>query len=361
MIRLTLLLAAGGLLAASAGCEARNQFQAPPPPKVTVAVPLQRPVQEYFETTGQTRAASYVDLRARVGGYLKEVNFHDGQLVKQGELLFVIDKATYQASVASAQANLAKMRAQQRLADQQLVRTRALAQKDAATESALDTQEAQRASALADVAGAEAALREAELNLDYTEIRAPFAGRMGRHQVDIGNLIVAGTTLLAHLETVDPMDAYFTLSERDLLRFMEMMKEGKLKVISEADPPKLDLALGDTGQFNFHGKLDFREFGIDPTTGTTERRAIFPNPDACARRLAIRASTSSSWIGPSVPTSGAIICSSSTTNMRSKSVRSNWASWMATCGSSNPASARRITSSSTVCSAPAPAAPWNPS
>lgn len=259
------------------GCESRNQYAAPPPAKVTVAMPIMRPVQTYFETTGQTRAVQAVDLLARVGGYLKEIRFKDGQIVKAGDVLFVIDQDTYIAAEQSAKAALQRAEAQLRLAEQQLVRTKLLAKEDAATQSALDIQNADRDSNEADVDAAKAALREAELNLGYTVITAPFGGRMGRHLVDVGNLIIAGQTLLASLESIDPMHAYFTLSELDLLRFMEMQKEGKIKAITDADPLKLDLALGDTQDFRFHGKLDFRKFGINPATGTAERRAVFPN------------------------------------------------------------------------------------
>jgi len=266
-------------LAVANGCESRNEFAKPPPPKVTVAVPITRDVQIYFETTGQTRAVQEVDLLARVGGYLKEIHFQDGQVVQAGDLLFVIDQETYIASVASAKAAVKRADAQLRLAEQQLVRTKLLAKEDAATESSLDIQTAERDSRVADVDAAQAALKEAELNLGYTTITAPFAGRMGRHMVDIGNLVISGQTLLASLESVDPIHAYFTLSESDLLHFMEMQKAGKLKPISASEPLKLDLALGDTQDFRFHGHLDFRKFGINPATGTAERRAVFPNTD----------------------------------------------------------------------------------
>ncbi|MBX3438667.1 MAG: efflux RND transporter periplasmic adaptor subunit, partial [Planctomycetaceae bacterium] len=256
----------------------RAEYVPPPPPNVTVAVPLERPVQEYFEAPGQTRAVAVVELRARVDGYLKEIHFRDGELVTEGQLLFVIDKAPYQAIVASAEAALAKSKAQLRLSEQQLIRTRSLAARQATTESTVDIQEAEQAAATADVAAAEAALQQAQLNLSYTEIYAPFAGRMGRHLIDIGNLIQSEMTLLTSIESVDPIHAYFNVSESDLLRFREMQREGKLK-ISDADPITIELALGDSGDFAFKGTLDFREFGIDPSTGTTQRRAVFPNAD----------------------------------------------------------------------------------
>jgi RND family efflux transporter MFP subunit len=265
-------------LSFASGCQKKNEFVAPPPPTVTVAEPLERQVTEYFYTTGTTRAAQTVELRARVGGYLQQINFKDGDLVEKDSLLFVIDKAPYEAALASAQAEVAKAQAQLRLSETQLARTRALIERKAATPEQLDVAEAERASAQADVASAQASLKKAQLDLDYTEVRAPFGGRIGRHLVDIGNLVTSGTTLLATLETVDPIYAYFNISESDLLRFLEMQRQGTLE-INDADPIEIDLAIGENGEFTFKGRLNFREFGVDPSTGTTTRRAVFDNAD----------------------------------------------------------------------------------
>lgn len=260
------------------GCQQKNEFVAPPPPVVTVAQPLQEDVVDYFQTTGQTRAVNTVELRARVNGYLQEIAFKDGDLVDEGDLLFVIDKAPYEAILASAEADVAKADAALRLATAQLGRTRTLVGRNAATKDQLDEAEAQRASAVADVAAAKAAVRQAELDLGYTEIRAPFAGRMGEHQIDIGNLVQSGATLLATLETVDPIHAYFSVSESDLLRFIGMRQDGRTPMGENTQTP-IEMALGEKGDFVYRGRLDFGEFGVDTSTGTTLRRAVFDNPD----------------------------------------------------------------------------------
>lgn len=278
MNRLLVLPAVAALAALLSGCQEKNAFVPPPPPAVTVAQPLEKNVVDYFQTTGQTRAVKTVELRARVNGYLHEITFKDGDIVKQGDLLFVIDKAPYEAALASAKADVAKAEAQLRLATSQLGRTRTLVERKAATKDQLDEVEAQRSSALADVAAAKAAVRQAELDLGYTEIRAPFAGRMGEHQVDIGNLVQSGTTLLATLESRDPIHAYFNVSESDLLRFLEMERNGAVPM-GDSAPTTIEMALGESGDFPYRGRLDFGEFGVDPSTGTTLRRAVFENAD----------------------------------------------------------------------------------
>lgn len=278
--RLRFGLTACGLSVAAllAGCQPQNQLVVPPPPKVTVAVPLEKPVQEYFETTGQTRSARMVELRARVGGYLQKINFQDGDLVEEGQLLFVIDPAPYNAAVASAEAALARAQAQQRLAERQMDRTRLLAEQKATTESTMDIQKAELDSAAADVAAAEAALKNVNLNLSYTTIHAPFKGRIGRHMVDAGNLVRSEDTLLATLSAVHPIHAYFTVSETEVLRYLDMQREQGVTINAE-NPLPVEMALGEAGEFSFPGKLNFNEFGLDPETGTTERRAEFDNPE----------------------------------------------------------------------------------
>ncbi|MBX7168921.1 MAG: efflux RND transporter periplasmic adaptor subunit [Pirellulales bacterium] len=270
-----LCLGAGSSLA---GCRGRNEFVPPPPPKVTVSQPVIRDVTEWVEFTGTTRAQQTVELRARVRGYLEKIEFEDGTQVKQGELLFVVEQAPFRAELEVARANLAKSDAAVQLANANLARSNELARADAVTREQLDLDRAELARTEAERRAAAAALTEAELNLQYTEIRAPLSGRIGRHMVDVGNLVLQDQTVLAVIENIDPIHAYFSVSELELLRFMQLRRENRLPD-PEKQPPELELALADEDDYPHRGVLDFRQLGIDPATGTTLRRGVFPNPD----------------------------------------------------------------------------------
>jgi RND family efflux transporter MFP subunit len=265
-------------LVALAGCGEQNQFIAPPPPEVTVAKPASEEVVEYLEFTGSTRAVEAIRIRARVMGYLKSIEFKDGANVNAGDLLFVIEQEPFEAALASAKANLQKAEAALKLADADIKRTLPLVERKAVTEAELDVKEASRATAEAEVAAAKAAIRTAELNLGYTEVRAPISGRIGRHMVDVGNLIQGEMTQLATLESFDPIHVYFSVSEGDVLRLMELYRDGKIHSLKD-NPPPLFLALGNETEYRQEGKLEFADFGVDPATGTQMRRGVFPNAD----------------------------------------------------------------------------------
>lgn len=265
------------LLLVPTGCEPKNQFKPPPPPQVTVAHPIVRKVADSIEFTGTTRATKTVDLRARVTGYLQKILFVDGAAVERGALLFVIEPAPFRAAVDAAQAELEKAQAALQLARAEFGRTSELVRKRVLTQSDLDVRSAELATAKANVAAAEAALTRARLDLGYTEIRAPINGRIGRHLVDIGNLVQAEQSSLGVIESIDPIYAYFNVSESDLLRFMRMLREHKLPD-PEKHPPVLYLGLANEPDFPHQGHLDFRELGVDPGTGTVLRRGTFPNP-----------------------------------------------------------------------------------
>lgn len=260
------------------GCGPKNEYVAPPPPEVTVALPIEKELAETMEFTGTTRATATVELRARVNGYLERVAFEDGATVKEGDLLFVIQQAPFQAIVESAKAQVQKTQAELKLADANLARSEKLFSQKAITDQQFDIQQAERDKAAAEVKAAEAALTQAELNLGFTEIKAPFSGRMGRHLVDVGNIVQAEQTTLAKIEAVDPIYAYFYVSERDLLRFMELRRAGVIPDPS-VEPPDLQLSLANEAGFPHAGKLDYLEWGVDPGTGTLLRRGTFSNSD----------------------------------------------------------------------------------
>ena len=166
---------------------------APPPPSVTVAKPLVKELVEYSEFTGQFEAVDSVEVRARVSGYLESINFTDGQIVKKGDLLFVIEPKPYELALESAKADLAEANANLDLAKAQLERTAELRKKDYATVETYDERVAQVNTATATRDSAIAALNQAELNLDYTRVTAPIDGRVSRHELSVGNLVMGGT------------------------------------------------------------------------------------------------------------------------------------------------------------------------
>lgn len=271
-------LAAAMLSSSVVGCRPRNQFAPPPPPTVTVKKPVEKAVAETLQFTGTTRAVESIELRARVNGYLDKIAVQDGAFVKQGDLLFVIQQAPFQVELQSAQATLQKAQAELQLADANLARSTKLFGQNAITEQQMDIQKAERSRALAEVASAEALVHQAELNLAFTEIRAPIDGKLGRHLVDAGNVVKSEETALAKIERIDPIHAYFYVSERDLLRFMELRRKGAIPNPEET-PPELQLGLSNEPDFPHKGQVDYLEWGVDPGTGTLMRRGTFPNSD----------------------------------------------------------------------------------
>lgn len=261
-----------------AGCGAENKLVPPPPPEVTVALPITRDVVDTIEFVGTTRATATVDLRARVNGYLEKILFEDGADVPEGKELFVVDQAPYITALESAKAALQKAQAELKLAESQYKRLEPLVAQRAITEEDLEIQAAQVQTTQADVAAAQAALNRAELDLQYTVIRAPIAGHIGRHLVDLGNLVQAEQTMLAWIQSIDPIYAYFDVSEDDLLRYMEMIRRHQVPD-PDKNPPELFLGLANQRDFPFTGRLDYRELGINESTGTSTRRAVFPNPN----------------------------------------------------------------------------------
>jgi RND family efflux transporter MFP subunit len=262
-----------------AGCgKKENEYAPPPPPEVKVSRPLQKPVTDYVELTGNTQAVDQVELEARIEGFLTSIHFKDGDFVNKGDLLFTIEQAPYQAKLQEAQGRLAAAKAQLLRAQQEYDRQLYLFKENATAKSEVERWKAQRDAAQASVEEAKANLELAKINLGYTRVTAPFDGRMDRHLVDPGNLVGAGNpTPLAYLTRLDPIHAYFSMNERDLIRIVgERREKGKATYGQTALPVYLGTA-GEEG-YPHEGWLDFASTSLDPNTGTLLLRAVFDNP-----------------------------------------------------------------------------------
>jgi RND family efflux transporter MFP subunit len=270
----SLLLLTAAILAA--GCEERNEYVPPPPPEVTVAQPVERELVDFIETTGTTAASATVELRSRATGYLQEILFEDGAIVREGELLFVLEKAPFETALAMAQAGLQKATAALQLAKAELARAEELHKRRAISTSELDIKRADAMTAQADVEASEAQIRQAELDLSYTEIRAPFLGRIGRRLVDAGNLVQKEMTQLATIERFQPIYVNFYISEPEYLRLRPFHSDGS-SPDGSSEPLPVHLGLADESGFPHVGHIDFRAPSIDPDTGTILFRGIFSN------------------------------------------------------------------------------------
>ena len=253
-----------------------------PIPVVTVSHPLQKTITEWDEYTGQFQALDFVAIRARVSGYLTEIHFDDGQFVHKGDLLFVIDPRPFQADLDAAKAQLAQAGARLELAKQELTRVSALRKGDYATQSTLDQrmQEMRSASAAGDAA--RAAIVNAELNLEFTHVTAPMDGRIGAHQVSVGNLIGGGSSgssdVLATIVSLKPIHFVFDMSESSFLAYERAVAEGRLASQRSGTVPAY-VKLSDETGWPHEGWLDFVDNRIDPSSGTIRVRAEFPNSD----------------------------------------------------------------------------------
>src|SRR5260370_29597959 len=251
------------------------------PPAVTVSQPIQRELAEWDEYTGQFAAKEYVEIGARVSGYLTEIHFEDGQIVKEGDLLFVIDPRPYEATLAAARAQLAQANAQVDLATQQLSRSAELRKKDFEPASNSDQRVSDLKVAAAATESAKAAIRSAELNVGFTRITAPLTGRISNHQVSVGNLVSgsdsAATPALTTIVALDPIYFYFDMSEGDYLTYQRATAAGKLDEARDSSP--VYVRLTDETEWPRRGLLNFIDNQVDRGAGTIRARATFPNSD----------------------------------------------------------------------------------
>jgi RND family efflux transporter MFP subunit len=264
------------LLVLASGCEDRNLYAPPPPPEVTVSQPTREKITGYLEFTGNTQAINTVQLTARVQGYLEKVLFNDGDRVKQGQLLFLIEQDQYKARLQQAEAQVQQVKAQLDHAETELARFSGLVRQNAAAQTDADNWRFQRDSARASLLAAQANRDLARLELSYTQITAPFDGRIDRRLRDPGNLVGAGeNTVLAEINQIDPIYVYFTISEAELLRSIQATGVSP----GEAERLKIPVYLGLANEEGYphQGILDFTGISITPSTGTLLMRGIFAN------------------------------------------------------------------------------------
>src|SRR5215475_2342736 len=269
-------------LLALTGCgEAPKQSAAPPPPAVTVAKPVQRTIVDQDEYVGRFVAVDMVEVRARVSGYLEQVHFQDGQIVKQGDLLFTIDKRPFQNALNQAKANLLLAQSNLKFTEGDYARAQQLLKDRTISEQVFDQRAQAYRNAQASVAANEAAVKQAALDLKFTELKAPIAGRIGDRRVTSGNLVTGGTggttTLLATIVSLDPIRFEFTFDEAAYLRYERLSSTGQ-EITSRSTSVVVALRLIDETGFAHRGYMDFVDNVIDRSTGTIRGRAQFSNP-----------------------------------------------------------------------------------
>ena len=297
-MRTALVLAAMSLLAVGCAKEAAKP-PAPPPPKVTVEPVRERQVDLSVESIAQVDGYVNADLRARVRGFLKQQLYRDGSTVKAGQVLFAIDPIEFEAALSAARGTLSRAQAAVELSRAQLTRSQALLKSGTITQRALESATAALPDAEGQARAAQAAVRQAELNLSYTQVRSPIDGIAGTAQIRVGNLDGAeGPTLLTTVSQLDPMRVRFPVSERDYLRSAARYKQlggrdlkwarAQFEKLAKGEPTDdgdggLELVLADGKPFAHRGVVVSADREINPSTGTIELEALFPNPDALLR------------------------------------------------------------------------------
>ena len=250
----------------------------PPPPQVTVSVPLQQTVQAAGRFLGQFSAVDSVELRAQVGGTLTAIDFQDGQIVHKDDPLFIIDPRPFQIRLEQAAAQLQTAQAKEKLSEAELWRAQQLKRTDFGTAESVDQRAADQRSQLAAIDTAQAAIRDAQLDLEFARVTAPFTGRIGAHLVSVGSLVsgsrggASSTTLLATIVSLDPIYLDFDMSESDYLAYQEVHRG--------AEPhDEVAISLDGDGRFDRHGTLDFIDNAVNRSSGTIHARATVHNPD----------------------------------------------------------------------------------
>jgi len=265
------LLVAFGLYRLFAGGEA--QADAPPPPTVTIAQPLQRSIVEWEDYTGRFEASQAVEIRPRVSGQLVGIHFDDGDVVQRGQLLFTIDERPFRAALAEAQARLAAAQSALALANSEYARAARLVDDEAVSQEEVESLRAAVRSGGAQVAAAQAVVRQRALDLEFTRVRAPITGRVSDRRIDVGNLVAANESMLTTVLALDPIHFAFDGSEALHLKAMRARQE------SGEAATEVQIRLQDEAGYGWRGRVDFSDNAIDPGSGTLRARAVVANPD----------------------------------------------------------------------------------
>ncbi len=260
---------------AACSSEAAPADAMPPAPEVSVATVLSKQVRQWDEFTGRVAAVETVELRPRVSGYIERVAFQEGQEVRKGDLLFVIDQRPYRAALDSAQAGLERARSEARLAQTLDARAQMLIEANAISREEFETRKAATAQGNAGVRAAEAAVAAARLDLQFTQVRSPIDGRAGRAMMTEGNLAQADATLLTTVVSLDPVHVYFESDEQSFLRYSDLARKGERT--RSSNPVRVGLA--NEAGYPHEGVVDFIDNQVDARTGTIRARAVLRNPD----------------------------------------------------------------------------------
>lgn len=268
------LAVAAGLAAGAPAAIAQGPAAAP----VTVAKPIVKEIIERDDFIGRFEAVDQVEIRARVSGYLAQVLFEDGALVKAGDPLFVIDQRPYQAALEQAEATVASAKVAVDFASSDLERAESLRRTGNIAEQLLDQRRSAYLTARAEADRAQGALNQAKLDMEFTQIKSPLAGRISRRNVSVGNLVAANQTVLTNIVSMDPIQFYFDVDERSYLAYSRLMAGGP-RVQNGSPAGEVSLTLTDEREGERKGRLDFVDNRLDAASGTIRLRAVFPNGD----------------------------------------------------------------------------------
>lgn len=278
LAKLSAFALAGAAFIAVSGCGKKAPQMAHSAPEVQVSKPIKKTFEVWDEYTARVEPLEFVELRSRVSGYLEKIFFKEGQIVKAGDLLFVIDPRPYEASLAAAKASVKEVEARLLLAKTNLERAKDLLKSNAISKEIYDTRESDVLSTEASLLNAQALLKEAELNLEYTHIRAPISGKVSQRLVDPGNLITANTTVLTTIVNSSIVQTYFEISERDMLRYQNSGLFKEIDVINRKGPP-IEMTLWGEEHKPFKGELTYFDNRIGSQTASLTMRADIKNPD----------------------------------------------------------------------------------